>query len=189
MASVDRSTFDNGKETLTLHSEPFLHAPKHIRRRDVRTPCLKKAARGRKDELRSLRLAGSDVNLCSGGMGHPRRAVRSSSAPSKRERLPTANPASQKEDPMRMEALFALDVLVAGVSTASAQNLTEAQARAIIAPWHSLFNVATRGEVKTIQEQVLTPDYELCAGYLPGECWGRDTSIKVVGNFPTPSPT
>lgn len=22
-----------------------------------------------------------------------------------------------------------------------------------------------------------------CAGYLPGECWGRETSIKVVGNF------
>ena len=47
----------------------------------------------------------------------------------------------------------------------------------------SLFNVATRGDVKTIQEQVLTADYESCAGYLPGECWGRDTSIKVVGNF------
>jgi hypothetical protein len=27
----------------------------------------------------------------------------------------------------------------------------------IIAPWYSLFNVATRGDVKTIQEQVLTP--------------------------------
>jgi ketosteroid isomerase-like protein len=22
-----------------------------------------------------------------------------------------------------------------------------------------------------------------CSGYLPGECWGRDMSIKVVGNF------
>jgi ketosteroid isomerase-like protein len=78
-------------------------------------------------------------------------------------------------------ALAAL--LLSGVSTASAQNLTEAQARAIIAPWYSLFNVVTRGDVKSIQEQVLTPDYESCAGYLPGECWGRDTSIKVVGNF------
>jgi ketosteroid isomerase-like protein len=73
--------------------------------------------------------------------------------------------------------------LLANASTASAQNLTEAQARAIIAPWYSLFNVATRGDVKSIQEQVLTSDYESCAGYLPGECWGRDTSIKVVGNF------
>ena len=44
-------------------------------------------------------------------------------------------------------------------------------------------NIATRGDVKAIHEQVLTPGYESCSGYLPGECWGRDTSIKVVGNF------
>jgi len=68
-------------------------------------------------------------------------------------------------------------------SAASAQGLTEAQASAVISPWYSVFNVATRGDVKTIQEQVLTADYESCAGYLPGECWGRETSIKVVGNF------
>jgi ketosteroid isomerase-like protein len=73
--------------------------------------------------------------------------------------------------------------LWAGASTASAQNPTEATARAAIAPWYSQFNVATRGDVKTIQEQVTTPDYESCSGYLPAECWGRDTSIKVVGNF------
>jgi len=73
--------------------------------------------------------------------------------------------------------------LLALAPRAWAQNITDAQARAIIAPWYSLFNVATRGDVKSIQEQVLTPDYESCAGYLPGECWGRDTSIKVVGNF------
>jgi ketosteroid isomerase-like protein len=74
-------------------------------------------------------------------------------------------------------------LLLAGASTAAAQNLTETQARAIIAPWYGLFNVATRGDVKSIQEQVLTADYESCAGYLPGECWGRDNSIKVVANF------
>ena len=74
-------------------------------------------------------------------------------------------------------------LLLANVPTASAQNLTEAQARAIIAPWYGLFNVTTRGDVKSVQEQVLTADYESCAGYLPGECWDRDTSIKVVGNF------
>jgi ketosteroid isomerase-like protein len=85
---------------------------------------------------------------------------------------------------MSKHLLLAIGMLVlAGASNASAQSLTEPQARAIIAPWYSLFNVATRGDVKSIQEQVLTPDYESCAGYLPGECWGRDTSIKVVGNF------
>ncbi|KZD25815.1 ester cyclase [Tardiphaga robiniae] len=73
--------------------------------------------------------------------------------------------------------------VLTGASGATAQTMTEAQARAAIAPWYSLFNVTSRGDVKTIQEQVLTPDYESCAGYLPGECWGRDTSIKVVGNF------
>jgi ketosteroid isomerase-like protein len=73
--------------------------------------------------------------------------------------------------------------LLAGASSASAQNLTDAAARAAIAPWYSQFNVATRGDVKTIQEQVTTPDYESCSGYLPAECWGRDTSIKLVGNF------
>ena len=61
--------------------------------------------------------------------------------------------------------------------------LTEETARAVIAPWYSLFNVASRGDVKAIQERILTEDYESCAGYLPGECWGRETSIKVVSNF------
>src|ERR1700675_4560837 len=62
-------------------------------------------------------------------------------------------------------------------------HLSEQQARAIVAPWYSLFNIATRGDVEATQQAVLTEDYESCAGYLPGECWGRDTSIKVVGNF------
>ena len=74
-------------------------------------------------------------------------------------------------------------IVLSGVSGVSAQNLNEQQARAIIAPWYSLFNVAKRGDVKTMQEQVLTADYESCSGYLPNECWGRDTSIKVVSNF------
>lgn len=62
-------------------------------------------------------------------------------------------------------------------------SLTNDQARAVIAPWYGLFNIATRGDVRTIQEAVLTEDYESCAGYLPGECWGRETSIKLVSNF------
>jgi ketosteroid isomerase-like protein len=62
-------------------------------------------------------------------------------------------------------------------------DLTEQQARELIAPWYGLFNVAGRGDVRAIQEAFLTEDYESCAGYLPGECWGRETSIKVVSNF------
>src|SRR5436853_7711352 len=64
---------------------------------------------------------------------------------------------------------------------ASAQSLTEAQARAVITPWYSLFNQPVQGDMKTLHEQVLTADYESCWGYLPGECWGRDASIKVDG--------
>ena len=79
-------------------------------------------------------------------------------------------------------------ISLGGPAAASAQDLTEAQARAVIAPWYGLFNVASRGDVKTVQEQVLTSDYESCAGYLPSECWGRDTSIKVVGSFSTSIP-
>lgn len=85
-----------------------------------------------------------------------------------------------------MNALYRLMLLALSVvspAAASAQGLTEAQARSVIAPWYSLFNVVTRGDVKNIQEQVLTADYQSCSGYLPAECWGRDTSIKVVGNF------
>jgi len=85
-----------------------------------------------------------------------------------------------------MSKLFQLVIAalsLTGAAVVPAQALTEDQARAIIAPWYSLFNIATRGDVKVIQEQVLTPDYESCSGYLPGECWGRDTSIKVVSNF------
>jgi hypothetical protein len=33
------------------------------------------------------------------------------------------------------------------------------------------------------QEQILTPDYESCWGYVPGECWHRDNSIRVAGAF------
>ncbi len=83
----------------------------------------------------------------------------------------------------RLPQLILAAASLMSISAASAQGLTEAQAQAVIAPWYSLFNVATRGDVKAIHEQVLTADYESCAGYLPGECWGREASIKVVGNF------
>jgi SnoaL-like polyketide cyclase len=68
-------------------------------------------------------------------------------------------------------------------AAASAQTLAEAQARAAIAPWYQLFNQPVQGDMKTLQEQILTADYESCWGYLPGDCWGRETSIKVVGGF------
>ncbi len=80
------------------------------------------------------------------------------------------------------ELVIAIAVLTIPV-TGSTQTLTEAQARAVIGPWYVLFNQPVQGDMKTLQEQILTPDYESCWGYLPGECWGRDNSIRVVGGF------
>ena len=85
-----------------------------------------------------------------------------------------------------MKKLASLVIATALLTTAfpaSAQSLTEEQARAVIAPWYRLFNQPVNGDMRTLQEQVLTADYESCWGYLPGECWGRDASIKVVGGF------
>src|SRR3989442_13477462 len=85
-----------------------------------------------------------------------------------------------------MKRLADLVVAAAAVTiavTASGQTLTEAQARAVITPWYVLFNQPVQGDMRALQEQVLTADYESCWGYLPGECWGRETSIKVVGGF------
>jgi len=79
--------------------------------------------------------------------------------------------------------LVAAAVVLTSPLSASAQSLTEAQARTVIAPWYGLFNQPVQGDMKTLQEQILTADYESCWGYLPGECWGRDASIKVVGGF------
>ena len=69
-----------------------------------------------------------------------------------------------------------------------AGNLTDAEAGAIIAPWYKLFNLPVQGDMKTLQEKILTPDYQSCSGYLPTECWGRDASIKIVSGFATSIP-
>jgi ketosteroid isomerase-like protein len=68
-------------------------------------------------------------------------------------------------------------------SGASAEKLSEEQARAIIAPWYSLFTIAGRGDVRTIAERTLTEDYQSCWGNSPAECWGREKTIEVIGDF------
>src|ERR1700741_80260 len=115
---------------------------------------------------------------------------RHSSAHTRRSRKPRQPRRAPRQEPIMPKLILAVLAVLAsiGASAASAQGLTETQARAIIAPWYSLFNVATRRDVKATQGQVRTPDYESCSGYLPGECWGRDTSIRVVSNFATSIP-
>jgi predicted ester cyclase len=69
------------------------------------------------------------------------------------------------------------------MSVSAPGGMTVEEAREVVAPWYALFNIATRGDVREVHEQVLTEDYQSWSGYLPGECWGRDTSIKVVSKF------
>jgi hypothetical protein len=84
-------------------------------------------------------------------------------------------------------------VVAAAVATipvaAGAQALTEAQARAAIAPWYALFNLPVQGDMRTLREQVLTADYESCWGYLPGECWRREAPSRSSVALPGRSPT
>ena len=83
----------------------------------------------------------------------------------------------------RLQAALAAALLTAA-SAASGQALTEAQARTLIAPWYGLFNQPVAADaVRAVHEQLIAPDYQSCSGVLPGECWGRDQSMKVVGNF------
>ena len=83
-----------------------------------------------------------------------------------------------------MRTIAVASLLLAAARVAWAQELTEAQARAVIAPWYGLFNQPAAADVvKTVHEQQLSPDYQSCWGVLPGECWGREQSMKVVANF------
>ena len=74
------------------------------------------------------------------------------------------------ENPMKRLVQLVVTAVLTLPLIASAQNLTEAQARAAIAPWYALFNLPVQGDMRALQEQVLTADYESCWGYLPGEC-------------------
>jgi len=53
---------------------------------------------------------------------------------------------------MKRATIFVALALFAGnlCAVSAAQPLTEEQARAVIAPWYGLFNVATRGDVRTV---------------------------------------
>jgi len=88
---------------------------------------------------------------------------------------------------MRMNAYVrgtVITALAAAASAATGQSMTEAQARAIIAPWYGLFNQPVSAEtVKVVHEQLIAPEYQSCSGVLQGECWGREQSVKVIGNF------
>jgi predicted ester cyclase len=66
--------------------------------------------------------------------------------------------------------------------------MTEADARAIIPPWYSMFNQPFQGDITALHDRVVTSDYQSHTGDGPGENWGRDVSIKVIGSFATSIP-
>lgn len=68
---------------------------------------------------------------------------------------------------------------------ASAQSLTDTQARAAIAPWYAMFNQPFQGDVAAQHEKVVTPDYKTCwqPEDVPGACWGKAQSIQTIANF------
>jgi hypothetical protein len=94
------------------------------------------------------------------------------------------------EDAMkRLVELVVTAAMLTSPAAASAQTLTEAQARAAIAPWYQLFNQPVQGDMKTLQEQTLTADYESCWGYLPGDCWGLRHRSRLSEALPSRSRT
>src|SRR5260221_5810432 len=73
-----------------------------------------------------------------------------------------------KEVTMKVLVQLAIaTALLTSAFAASAQGLTEAQARAVIAPWYSLFNQPVQGDMKTLQEQVLTTTQWPCGSSAP----------------------
>jgi predicted ester cyclase len=74
------------------------------------------------------------------------------------------------------------------ISGGGPKDLTAAQVHAVIDPWYSQLTVATRGDVKAIWEKVVSPDYQTCSGYLPGDCLGRDAAIQLIGGLTTAIP-
>lgn len=76
-------------------------------------------------------------------------------------------------------------VATAAAFGASAQTMTEAQARAAVAPWYAMFNQPFAGDVAAQHEKVVAADYKTCWAPedVPGGCWGREQSIKTIANF------
>jgi len=80
--------------------------------------------------------------------------------------------------------VFAIIALTSAVA-ASAQNLTESEARTIVAPWYAMFNQPFKGDVAAQHEKVVADDYRTCWNPedVAGACWGKAQSIKTIANF------
>jgi len=81
------------------------------------------------------------------------------------------------------KALFVTAISLAASTFASAQPLTEANARKLIAPFYANFTMPVKGSAKSLLEQVTTVDWQSCSGTGNKECRGREVSTKVFGGF------
>jgi len=68
---------------------------------------------------------------------------------------------------------------------ASGQNLTEPEARAIVALWYAMFNQPFQGDVAAQHDKVVADNYKTCWNPedVAGDCWGKAQSIKTIANF------
>ncbi len=74
--------------------------------------------------------------------------------------------------------------IAAATTVATAQPaMTEAQARAVIAPLYATFTQPVKEAVRTLLERGTTDDWQSCSGESPTECRGRDLSVKVFEGF------
>ena len=88
--------------------------------------------------------------------------------------------------------LFAAAIAALAASAyaqAGPRNLPDAEFRPVIEQWYSQFNVATRGDVKTIQERVVSADYETCSGFLPANAGVATSPSRLSAALPRQSPT
>jgi hypothetical protein len=74
---------------------------------------------------------------------------------------------------MKRLAQFVVAAAVVTIPIAGyAQTLTEAEARAVITPWYVLFNQPVQGDMRALQEQVLTDRLRVLLGLSAGRVLG-----------------
>ena len=85
--------------------------------------------------------------------------------------------------------LVAAAAVLTSPLSASAQSLTEAQARTVIAPWYGLFNQPVQGDMKTLQEQSSPRTTSLAGAIFPANAGAAMPRSKWSEALPSPSPT
>jgi hypothetical protein len=66
--------------------------------------------------------------------------------------------------------------------------MTDERVREAVYVWYSLFTLPHRESVAAVHDRVVTANYQSFTGDGPGECWGKEKSIEVIGGFATSIP-